>query len=1422
MSTHRLKSREFDLRHRIGMKFAADLAEINSNVEVYLEEKLNQLRRDALTKFQELTNRLIDGYKKKVRSLNLTSELEDLFRIIDSDDTVDECDDSDGTTRRDVYVDDDINHPTLRSVCLPQQKISGMSQTEDGALSAQEGIPGKHQAEDESGKRTLTDFAAAQQTSPFQYRFRNGDNILTQKNDYIQWRSLLFHQLFASDCIFLVDPTKKPAELYSEATKTRMSHALMAYLISNLDTHYKNAVKRCETPAAVLAKLDASYALHTSARHFQHVIDFNNLRFNPTTQTAEVFLVEFEDLLAHIQEDSRYRMSDDLIRLNLLQALKPAMPDFVTQELRSKPQNERTAEEIKNILLQECSGLFESNRRQELGQKSTATQALTANSWKKDSEDLAPVKKRKVTCYKCGLNGHISADCVRAEACCYNCKRPGHLAADCKRLLPGRPRFQRAKEQKFQSSNRTGAKKGQTKKHQIRKGQNIHQGNNSRSSLADRLGNMSKVNKNKRRDFAKMPLKSVLRVRPAAHITMLSDSEPDDASERMVWVHVDELMAAKESDTSAAMMMNAETDYGRYTRRPASVDSVDGKCGSSIFCIVDTGATDHMFNDRSVFINLRSLDKPRRVTCANDDSSADLVVFEIGDVVVFNEETQKLACLRNVLYAPDTAANLFSLRKILSDKVHAKFTGDRMLISDVTNGEVIKNGSFDGRFWWVKFTLPLSGASPSVRRSLLEEINRHARSSKALAISGGGDESGSSGVGGVASPHASSSSKRSSSSDVAKGGRKKAKGSGSTSENSHSTLPSDMPLIAAPSQTLLRDNPGMTWHLRLNHMSKRYLESAAKFSKELRGVHFGNDILDCADCKLAKAKRQPCIQKRLRSDIPFHRVYSDLMGPLKPLAYRSSNKYIVTFTDDFSRYAVAYAISDKTQVHTALSRYLMEIRKMIGPQTKISELRTDAGTEYRNDEMKRLLAKEEIVHTACETATPQHIAPAERLNLEIAEKVRAHLISSGMPTYFWAYAMNHVLYIHNRSPNASNNYLSPYQKILNVPPSLESIKRFGCETYILDVHAKNKPKFTPRSSLGFLLQCTDTGYIVFDAAKKTVVESKHVQCIESRTFGDLANKRPDLLALPQFEFGFENETYQRKVPQDDESQSSAPHDDLPLNRAPQDDLPLSRVPQDELPQTRVPQDDVPQSTLILDHVPQEETLQKHRSRSIEYQEEPTNLELPSIVLEEHIGGNEQYEFFDQLQDDAEPNLSCLIYLTNAALRKLEKEPESYQEALRSPEAEFWKEAIKEEFDALTRCGTWRIVPKTAIPKDTKVIKARWVLRKKSEPDGGIRYRSRLVAKGFADVNNYDISEIYAPVARLADVRIILIIANKLNLDLIQLDVSTAFLNGTLEKLVYMQPPEGLAEYLGEDDNFTKNHVCEIHKALYGLKVSPKR
>jgi hypothetical protein len=73
----------------------------------------------------------------------------------------------------------------------------------------------------------------------------------------------------------------------------------------------------------------------------------------------------------------------------------------------------------------------------------------------------------------------------------------------------------------------------------------------------------------------------------------------------------------------------------------------------------------------------------------------------------------------------------------------------------------------------------------------------------------------------------------------------------------------------------------------------------------------------------------------------------------------------------------------------------------------------------------------------------------------------------------------------------------------------------------------------------------------------------------------------------------------------------------------------------------------------------------------------------------------------------------------------------------------------------------------------------------------VRNKARLVAKGFSQVEGLDFGETFAPVARLEDIRILLAYASHHDMKLYQMDVKSAFLNGFINELVYVDNLLGL-------------------------------
>ncbi|PSC67594.1 Retrovirus-related Pol poly from transposon TNT 1-94 [Micractinium conductrix] len=179
------------------------------------------------------------------------------------------------------------------------------------------------------------------------------------------------------------------------------------------------------------------------------------------------------------------------------------------------------------------------------------------------------------------------------------------------------------------------------------------------------------------------------------------------------------------------------------------------------------------------------------------------------------------------------------------------------------------------------------------------------------------------------------------------------------------------------------------------------------------------------------------------------------------------------------------------------------------------------------------------------------------------------------------------------------------------------------------------------------------------------------------------------------------------------------------------------------------------------------------------------------------------------QDDAYRITGRSNVAANAAIAN---EPTTMKEALSGPDAAAWQLAMDDEMASLIANDTWTLCEP---PHGTKPIPAKWVYKIKRDSNGNIeRYKARLVVQGFRQREGIDYDEVFAPVSKYSTLRTVLSTAAAQDLDLHQLDIKTAFLNGTIDEEVYVSPPPGYT--LGKP-----TLCCKLNKALYGLKQAPR-
>ena len=112
-----------------------------------------------------------------------------------------------------------------------------------------------------------------------------------------------------------------------------------------------------------------------------------------------------------------------------------------------------------------------------------------------------------------------------------------------------------------------------------------------------------------------------------------------------------------------------------------------------------------------------------------------------------------------------------------------------------------------------------------------------------------------------------------------------------------------------------------------------------------------------------------------------------------------------------------------------------------------------------------------------------------------------------------------------------------------------------------------------------------------------------------------------------------------------------------------------------------------------------------------------------------------------------------FYAYSTTLASDPGEPKHYKEAMKGDENKQWTIAIKIEINNFYKRNVWKMVPRDNL-KGRKPLGTRWVFKKKSEQDKSIRYKGRIVVKGYVQIPGLDFTDSFAPVATDASMRMI--------------------------------------------------------------------
>ena len=160
---------------------------------------------------------------------------------------------------------------------------------------------------------------------------------------------------------------------------------------------------------------------------------------------------------------------------------------------------------------------------------------------------------------------------------------------------------------------------------------------------------------------------------------------------------------------------------------------------------------------------------------------------------------------------------------------------------------------------------------------------------------------------------------------------------------------------------------------------------------------------------------------------------------------RGGYSYLVTFTDDFSRYGHVFLIKHKFESFEKFIEYKNEVENQTGKSIKI--LRSDRGGEYLSSEFLAFLKEKGILSQLTPPYTPQLNGVSERRNRTLLDMVRSMMSTAELPLSFWGYALESAAHILNNVPSKSVPQI-PYELWKGKKPHLKVFKIWGCSAYV--------------------------------------------------------------------------------------------------------------------------------------------------------------------------------------------------------------------------------------------------------------------------------------------------------------------------------------------------------------------------------------
>ncbi|GJR05509.1 putative ribonuclease H-like domain-containing protein [Tanacetum coccineum] len=607
------------------------------------------------------------------------------------------------------------------------------------------------------------------------------------------------------------------------------------------------------------------------------------------------------------------------------------------------------------------------------------------------------------------------------------------------------------------------------------------------------------------------------------------------------------------------------------------------------------------------------------------------------------------------------------------------------------------------------------------------------------------------------------------------------------------------------------------WHQRLSHLNFDTINDLAKndLVTGLPKFKYHKEHL-CPSCEQGKSKRASHPPKPVpNSKQRLHLLHMDLCGPMR-IASINGKRYVLVIVDDYSRYTWVHFLRSKDEAPEVIKTFLKRITVLL--QSPVIIIRTDNGTEFKNQILKEYFDSVGISHQASSVRTPQQNGVVERRNRTLVEAARTMLIFSRAPLFLWAEAIATACYTQNRSIIHRRFNKTPYELINGRKPDISFLHVFGALCYPKN-DREDIGKLGAKGDIGFFIgySADSCAYRVYNQRTKKIMETMNVTFDELSVMAfEQSSSKPGLQSMTSgqissgLDLTYAPSTITTQKPTEGEldllfeamyddyiggQPSSAPRT-APAAQAPQvlQTPTATTTTADTTPTPIIASSQATNFSNTSQDVDELET-QQH----VQHQPATIADNVPNAMFDENTFVN---PFATPSTSDAESSSSQYVDPSNMHMNQLRSdgdmcmyaltmstmEPKNVKEVLTDPA---WIESMQEELLQFKRLDVWVLVPTL---DNIKPLTLKWLFKNKHDEENTvIQNKTRLVVRGYRQEEGIDFEESFAPVTRMKAIRIFLAYDAHKSLTVFQMDMKTAFLHGTLKEDVYVCQPKNFID-----------------------------